>query len=144
MFAACLAIVSCSSSPNPAASDALKSLRKLSGAAQVGSNLQEYTSRLIDAKAEVDEKAAQLPEGELKQEIKSALEAYTDAKTIWAVFGRGYVDETLEPGKSIISKYNVPKGSNYTSGRDLETTLSTIWQAADKHIEKATELNNKK
>ena len=143
IIAFCLAIVSCGSSPNPAASDALKELRKMSGAVEMGLNIQEYTKRMIDMKAEVDEKLSQVPDGELKQEIKAAQQAYIDAKTLWnsaATYDNVYA--TGEGNKALFTKYNIP--INTMERAEKRVALGLVWAVADKHIEKATNLNNKK
>ncbi len=96
--------------PHPAAQAALKSLRKLASAAETGVNYQDYGSRIIDAKADIDEQLAELPEGEMKQEIQKALDAYVDAKTVWSTAAtRDFVMTEFEPAKGILLKYKVPK-----------------------------------
>jgi len=130
--------------PNPAASDALKELRKMSGAVEMGLNLQEYTKRMIDMKAEVDEKLSQVPDGELKQEIKVAQQAYIDAKTLWnasATYDNVY---TSGENGAIFKKYGIPAEGATLPSAPKKVALSLVWAAADKHIEKATNLNNKK
>jgi hypothetical protein len=144
-IAFCLAIVSCGSSPNPAASDALKELRKMSGAVEMGLSLEEYTKRMIDMKAEIDEKLSGVPDGELKQEIKSALQAYIDAKTLWTSAGGDRVYTSPGNNKAIFNKYSIPIESiGLEPSTNKKVTLSLVWAIANKHIEKATELNSKK
>ncbi len=133
--------------PHPAAVAALKSLRKMAGAAQMGINFQEYSSRIIDAKADVDESVAQLPDGEVKKEISLALQAYVDAKTIWNNSATSDVVITmLEPGKSLQRKYKIPETTygQATKGQSTDKTiaLSTIWSVASKHIERASKVLN--
>src|ERR1041384_562849 len=65
------------------AKEAIKALQKLDAATEVGINKMEYSKMLIDAQASVNEALNKLPEGELKQEIKLAMESYMDAKTLW-------------------------------------------------------------
>ncbi len=128
--------------PHPAAVAALKSLRKMAGAAQMGINFQEYSSRIIDVKADVDESVAQLPNGEIKKEINQALQAYIDAKTIWNDSATTELVLTQsEPGKSLQRKYKIPET---TKGLVAEKTvaLSTIWSVASKHIERASKVLN--
>jgi hypothetical protein len=128
--------------PHPAATDALKALRKMAGAAQMGINFQEYSSRMIDAKADVDESLAQLPDGEVKKEIALALQAYVDAKTIWNDAATSdSVFTMLEPAKTLQRKYKIPERQKGTV-TDKSVALSTIWGVADKHIERASKLLN--
>lgn len=133
--------------PHPAAIAALKSLRKMAGAAQMGINFQEYSSRIIDVKADVDESVAQLPDSEVKKEISLALQAYVDAKTIWNNSATSDVVITmLEPGKSLQRKYKIPETTygQATKGESTDKTiaLSTIWSVASKHIERASKVLN--
>jgi hypothetical protein len=131
---------SSSSQSEAAATKALRALRKLAGATEVGISFQEYGTRLIDVKAEVDEALSQLPDGEVKNEIKLAMEAYADAGQGWnASLGR---NETLfpdlEPGRSLMLKYSIPIDNSI--GMPLlprSRVLSTIWGAARTHIERA-------
>jgi hypothetical protein len=128
--------------PHPAAVAALKSLRKMAGAAQMGINFQEYSSRIIDAKADVDESLAQLPNGEVKKEIALALQAYVDAKTIWNDAATSdSVFTFLEPAKTLQRKYKIPERQKGTA-TDKSVALSTIWSAASKHIERASKVLN--
>ncbi len=137
-----LAVVSCGSSPNPAAADALKELRKMSGAVEMGLSLQEYTNRMIDMKAEVDEKLSKVPDGEMKQEIKAAQQSYIDAKTLWnSAVTYDNVYPRSEENKAIFMKYTFSKVGESVP---KEVALSEVWATANKHIEKATEMNNKK
>jgi hypothetical protein len=97
---------------------------------------------LIDLKADVDEELSQLAENEVKQEIKSALEAYVDAGTAWNKMLRyDFMITGFEPAKTLQAKYSIPTDSTGSSTIVLKSVaLSTIWGAAKKHIENATEL----
>ena len=131
--------------PHPAAQSALKSLRKMAGAVEMGINFQEYGSRMIDLKSEVDEQLAQLPEGELKQEIELALQAYVDAKAAWTSGAQQeFLMSEYEPVKSLMRKYKVPKAPvmGISGTQEKTVMMSAIWKVADKHIERATQLLN--
>lgn len=129
-----------------AAQNSLKSLRKMAGAVKMGISFQEYGSRMIDLKSDVDEQVSQFSEGELKQEVVLALEAYMDAKTAW-MSGVQYefLMGDFEPVKSLMLKYDVPKVvfRRIKGTQDKSVTLSVIWKVADEHIAKATQLLNK-
>lgn len=131
-------------SPPQAAVNAVKALRKMAGATEIGINFQEYSSRLIDLKAEVDEALMQLPEGELKNEISLAMEAYVDAKQGWnEMITDDYLLVQFEPGRSLQKKYSIPgDGDKRYPAIRKKTTLSIIWGAADKHINRASQLLN--
>ncbi len=108
----------------------------------MGINFQEYSSRIIDVKADVDESVAQLPDGEVKKEVSLALQAYVDAKTIWNDSATSdYVITMLEPAKGLQRKYKIPER---TKGQvaDKTVALSTIWSVANKHIERASKVLN--
>lgn len=67
---------------------ALKALRKMSAATEVGVSLSEYSSRLIDTKAEVDEAIDILPDNFLRQELILALQSFIDAGRAWNEMGK--------------------------------------------------------
>jgi hypothetical protein len=124
--------------------DALKALRKMAGATEIGISFQEYGSRVIDAKADVEEALRQLPEGELKTEIGLAMDAYADASKAWNQMIRyDFMLVDFEPGSSLQKKYEIPIDTSLSSKMMRRTVvLSTIWGAAKSHIEKADALTN--
>lgn len=69
------------------AQDAVKALRKLEASTQVNPSYTQYNALVIDAKAEVNEVARVLPDGELKSHLNGAIEAYADAATAWSAMG---------------------------------------------------------
>ncbi|HEY0658049.1 MAG TPA: hypothetical protein VGD05_06230 [Pyrinomonadaceae bacterium] len=120
--------------------EALKSLRKLAAATDVGVNFQDYGRRVIDVKAEVEEFLTNIPDGDSKTEIGLAMQAYADAGTAWnfAVQNRGYLFIDFEPAITLRPKYNLPTtrlGSLTLISN--EVALSTIWATARKHIDNA-------
>jgi hypothetical protein len=131
---------------NEAAVNALRALRKMMSATEVGISYQEYGSRLIDLKAEVDEALSQMQPGDLKTEISSAMEAYADASTAWSTalqHGRDSMFPDLEPATSLIRKYDLP--IDRSIGMPLvmrSVALSKIWGMARNHIERASALMN--
>ncbi|MEI7841950.1 MAG: hypothetical protein WCI39_02865 [Gallionellaceae bacterium] len=127
--------------PSPAAQSALRALRKMSGAVEIGISSKEYGSRMIDLKAEVEELLTQLPEGEVKKEVALALQASIDAKAAFEVgtTADGITPTYFEPVKSLMLKYEIPKRGEWIGPVFL---VKTIWKAADKHIERATQVLN--
>lgn len=127
-----------------AAEAALKTLRRMGSATEVGLTLSEYNTRLIDLKADVDEQISLIPEGELKTEIQLAVEAYVDAQNAWKEMGRhDTLFPDLEPGRSLMAKYSIPVDSSI--GMRLlpgNSVRSIIWRAARAHVDKATQLLN--
>lgn len=154
--------------PDPAREAALaavRSLRKLASAAEIGVTYRDYSSRLIDVKSEVDEALAQMPDGDLKKEVAAAMEAYGDAGQAWSrTLGGGgrYTEASLYPDSDpwavvMQLKYEIPvEATEPMKGVPdylLKTAppgalkpvrymrqsviLSTMWGAARKHIEQA-------
>lgn len=120
---------------------ALKSLRKLAAATEVGVNFQEYGSRLIDVKAEVNEFLPKITDGYVKDEIKLAMESYADASTAWNnMLRRDYLLIGFEPADTLQKKYSIPIDRSIGNIPLLprNVVLSTIWAAARKHIENAS------
>jgi hypothetical protein len=74
---------------------ALKALRKLHAAIEVGVTLADYRSRLIDAKVDVEEQTRKLPEGKVRELLTMAVTTHQEALTLWN-------DVNEHPYKSII------------------------------------------
>ena len=92
-----------------AASTALKSLRKLGAATEIGVSAPDYQNRLIDAKADVNEALRNLPDGKLKINIDDAMQAYVDASTFWNESLQGKSRQGILKGASgpILAKYKL-------------------------------------
>ena len=133
-----------------AAVDAIKSLRRMKSATEVGITYVEYGTRIIDLKGDVDEALTELPEGELKQVMGWAMEAYGDALVAWSHVAQGHhllID--YEPAKSLQKKYSIPEVNNHGGDARFteltrETALSIIWAAAAQHVARASELVGQK
>jgi hypothetical protein len=95
---------------NSAISDSLKELHKLSSATQVGLTFSQYSDRLIDAKATIDDNLRNLPESPIKAEIATTLLAFQDAHDIWSEsidLQNMTVTYYLQRVQPIYNKYNV-------------------------------------
>ncbi|NOT47065.1 MAG: hypothetical protein HOP17_04865 [Acidobacteria bacterium] len=125
---------------------AVKSLKKLSTAVEVGINFQEFSRRLIDIKIEYEGYLSAITDADAKSELMKAMEAYEDSKTIWNYMvgnnsmGRATGDlfPDYEPGKTLQAKYSLP--TYRTSGLHLmegDKAMKLIWVVAASHIEKA-------
>ena len=130
-----------------AAKSALRALRKLAAAAEVGVAEKDFRERLIDAKAEVSENLQEIPSGILKTEIQIAMDAYTDAASIWnASFEYKYWRVLfVGPPGDIIKKYAIPVSAEEgdlreTTQDDRNLILNVIWAVATKHIDNAAAL----
>jgi|ERR1044072_1559276 hypothetical protein len=132
-----------------AANNALKALRKVEAATQVGVNFQQYGQLVIDAKAQVNEASSKLPDGELKKELNSAVEAYSDANQVWneKIGGRVTMSPDTSPGKILIPKYSL-KTETYSGGlfphANLDDAMQAMWGEAKKHLDKAASLIDSK
>jgi hypothetical protein len=130
------------------ANRALRALRKLAGATQIGINFQEYGSRLIDAKNEVDEATSHMSTSNIKTELTLAMEAYVDAGQAWNQMLRyEFMLPNAEPGLTLIKKYSLePRelvpGNRSTLALPRNYVLSALWEAARAHIERVESLMN--
>jgi hypothetical protein len=137
------------------AQPALKALRVVAGATEVGISFEEYGRRMIDLKAEVDKAAGDLLDAELKGEIRASLQAYVDAGQAWNELTRGgyqlsrsFLNPDRQPfADALQKKYDIPTeildpGAPTKPYRtmDGQLVLRTIWGAARKHLEKAETL----
>jgi hypothetical protein len=133
-------VVKLSPQAKAAANDALKALRKMASATEVGISYQEYGTRIIDAKAEVDEAIRQLPDGEVREHISLAMEAYADAARAWGQMLRyDFLIVMREP--TLPEKYSIPVDkSTSIPAMSKNDVLTTIWRAAKTHITEASSL----
>ena len=102
---------------NEAIEGALKSLRKLAAATEVGINFQEYGRRVIDVKTEVEEFLPKMSDSYVKDEIQLAMKDYVDAANYWN-----------DHIKNNMSKYS-----------SVDLLLSLYWKGARKHFEKCNQ-----
>ncbi len=135
-----------------AADDAIRALRRLESATSVGVSFVEYGTRLIDAKAEVDNALGQLPESALKAELTLAMAEYTLASKIWQLindemrrdrYNTGYLDASSEVGVMLVEKYKLEPNVLPASKRSIlfkADVLSAVWSKAREHIDKAAAL----
>jgi phage gp46-like protein len=75
-----------SSQQQTSANEALKALKKVQAATQVGVNSSQYGQLVIEAQAAVNDASSKLPDGELKKELQAAIEAYGDAPDAWSKY----------------------------------------------------------
>ena len=129
-----------------AAANALKSLRKIEAATQVGVNRMQYGPLLIEAKATLNEANAFMIDGDIKRDLNAAMEAFTDASGVWQQ-EYGVIQANAEPGLTWQKKYNVPSRESTVLGYpviDRETTVQLAWKQASQHLDRASaQLNTK-
>jgi hypothetical protein len=147
------------------ANNSLKALKKIHAATQSGVKYDPYSQLVIEAQAAVNEDSSNLPDGELKKELKDALDAFNDAKWAWEISrqspasnGRDnfimaaeYQDlnslsldrKTQTQARALLKKYSITSGDESVGELALISTndvLQAIWRAAEKHVNRASEL----
>jgi hypothetical protein len=100
-----------------AAREAIRSLRKLDSATSAGVTRAEYGTRLIDAKAAVDDLLPRISLRDLNSEIDATMGEYVSAGDIWQLLYNINVDEIrsrrgvagtiIDVPKWIVEKYNL-------------------------------------
>lgn len=153
-----------------AADDAVAELRKLSAATKVGVNKIDYSRNLASTQAAATQAVDILTTGELKDELKAAMEGYVDANDLWNIMGGDDIifacqiqptdaksdseqrinDLACNPkGGELLRKYKIPLrnregGVEPKSGMIMKKEgLSIIWQAAGDHAKKASDIANR-
>lgn len=118
----------------PAARKARAELRKLVEAGQIKLAAGEYGRLLIEVKPAIEEIAAGLPDCPLKSDMIRAIDVYTDAGRAMGAADRfGRIPVTIEPGATLMKKYNVRPELNRLASPDhllLDPTLTAIWNRA--------------
>jgi hypothetical protein len=64
--------------------EAIRALRKIASITKVGVNEREYSSRVLDMAATVDESVRNIPDSHLKQSILTAKDTYVEVKNNWS------------------------------------------------------------
>jgi hypothetical protein len=117
-----------------AAREAVKELNKLAAAVEAGADLKQYGALVMGAKPRVDGFYTKLSEGELSQEIRSAMKAYIDAGIAWeAMTYRQFQEWDL-----LVLKYPIP--SDTGASLNQAEVLKTIWGKARQHLDRASAL----
>lgn len=155
---------------NKSAEEAISALKKTDAATDVGINKLDYSRMLIDTLSTVNQASEKLPDSELKQEIKSAMDAFMDAKTLWNIMGedttfyacekqpdtskedtimKGFLELSCNPeGGNLMRKYKIPlhpypKQQTIEDGKGViekKEGVAIIWKKAKEHIDRASTL----
>ncbi|SRR5579885_1948835 len=135
-----------------ACKDALKSLRKVQAATQVGVNTQQYPQLLVDAKANVNAASALLPDGDLRNQLQKTMDAYVDVAGLWRhkIESPSYLSDTIsaseEPWKTMIMKYSLQTEPNLIYGGagqppipgiHIDKCIPVIWARADSYLDES-------
>lgn len=138
-----------SAAQQTAAHNALTALKRVQAATQVGVNHQQYGQLVIDAKAQVNEAARVLPDGELKGALTGAMDAYADAAQSWGFkVSTRSLDPRTEPGVTLMRKYNLKVLNACAQCREPLEYLSedgamqAAWAVANTHLDRAASLLN--
>jgi hypothetical protein len=126
-----------------AARAALRELHRLAAAESVVPSYDDYVKLLLVVKGEVEGYLADLPPGEVRDEIGSALEAYQDLQRAWNTT-RGLLAAPIigyEPQRTLIVKYGIPIDRRGDMPlMDFKGAVFTIFKAAREHIDRASAL----
>jgi hypothetical protein len=136
-----------------AARGAITALRKLDSATSAGVTRTEYGTRLIDAKAAVDELLPGIADGDMKSEIAAAMREYVVASDAWQALyevnldeigrGRGTAGVVHSVPKWIVETYGIKSNDPGVGMGALYLTssiLSVVWRVAKDHLDKAVQL----
>lgn len=132
-------------------SEALKSLRKIDSAAEIGLNDAQYKAMLIEAKAQVNEATRTLPDGELKTELNAAMDTYIHSREVWKEIVSDNavgISESDPLAQVLIPKYSLRVRRYGTDERataeiDKKEAMNAILSARRKHLDRAAELSEK-
>src|SRR4030095_5173624 len=116
-----------------AASDAMSALRKLESSSQVGVSYMQYGPLLVDGKAKVNEAAVKLPDGELKNELGLAIDAYERAGSLWNRTLH-WGEYALDDVRSALTEEDQAKYSLGLTAVSRSEAMSTLWELGSKHI----------
>ena len=122
---------------------ALRELRRLAAAESVAQSYDDYVRLLLAVKGTVDGYMADLPPGEVRDEIGMALEAYQDLQRAWNTT-RGLLAAPVigyEPQRTLIVKYGIPIDRRGDMPlMDFKGAVFAIFKAAREHTERASAL----
>jgi len=115
-----------------AARTALKALRRLNSATDVGISYVNYSPLVAEVKAEVEDSLPKIDSDNLRREIKSAMDEYAFAASVWqATWRSDLIEGNLK--EIAINQYNVQKKGwlKVVWRNDL---LTAIWGRAKNHF----------
>jgi hypothetical protein len=124
-----------------AARSAIKSLRRLASATEVGISYVNYSPLLAEVKTEVDSLLPDIPSGDLRGDIATALKEYTVAGTVWnQTYTVREVPSKSELGRWLIDNYGIPIKISVWTSVPRDTALGYIWQRARAYFNAAVVL----
>lgn len=130
---------------------ALKALRKINSATEIGVSMRDYGQLLIEQISTIDEALRGMPNSELKDAITKSREAYVDAKTLWSnMYSSEYVSIFVQYSKATYSKYEIDpqyldalKSATFAKSVDMDMSkiLNPVWAAARASLTRAETLD---
>jgi hypothetical protein len=133
------------SSDRQAAEEAIKGLRKLASAAEIGVTYAEYGRVVIEAKAEVDGALPKIQDVQLKTAITLAMHEYGYAAQMWHYFirTRGGIPTKSDLGRQLITKYGIPVKISMFISLERDGVLPYIFRTARLYYNSVLEQTNK-
>jgi hypothetical protein len=123
--------------------EAIETLQKIAAGVETGRlNYMECSKMIIEAKAQVNQAVAVLPDGQLKTDLTSSMGAYEDATEMWSQLiesrGLDFISSDSTFALTLKSKYpdNPQNKDSYLD----EKTRSYLFEKAKIHLEKAAAL----
>jgi len=126
------------------ARNALRILKRLDAATEIGINRQDYGNRLIDAKVDFDEHLGNVPQSIFRDELSIAFQAYLDAAQAWNQMGTyDFLLVNTPLGHSLVQRWQL-KVDNTGNIPSLpkETLLNQLWLIGKTHARSANEILN--
>lgn len=114
----------------------LKELRKLGSVAAAGINYRNYSSRVLDAKAEVDHHMAGISDDQIRESLQKSMEAYVDCSNYW--------NKAIQPGASaMLTEAEEKQFSRYFSKKQIiavDAAVPLFWSYATEYRKDAEQL----
>jgi hypothetical protein len=129
-----------------AINNVLKALHKINGVTEIDISYSLYGEKVVDTKGEVSENLFDVPDGDIKNELQKAMDAYSDALSIWKdCIEAKYISIVNE--SPIIDKYNIERysPSEYALVNEIyrKLLLTQIWHAGLVHTKNAENIYKK-
>jgi hypothetical protein len=123
------------SAQHQAATRAIKDFKRLVSAVEIGPSFQQYSSLLINAKADIEESLPNIPAGAVSQSLRAALATFIDAHELWRLaIGNSYAYQYVIAACPIFQKYKLDIHKlSYTGCYDVHALFEAIPNRAYTH-----------
>jgi hypothetical protein len=126
-----------------AAADALQTMRRLTSGTQVGLSLYQYNQMIVEVYESVSADLANIPAGDIHNELAAAMDDYVFARTFWQA-SINYPESAVPTKSDIARQFNARYdiGIKPKMGQTLkqDAVLNIIWESAAKHMVNALKL----